>query len=254
MAPLVGTVRSNGRIQFLATENAWVFKNIRRSDTPIHRIKVVPSQQKIEIKDPEPGSDADFHWLEHLKDTIATADAVFLSHKDGALRFGSSMHMLNSSRRYYTIGTVQEAEKFAEDRWTRIRYFYAHRLDDFRFSVNKMLTQKKKAEITGHDVELNVRSETIPLDPETPLLLFDATGTLATTEIVEWRGTVPVGTIGRFDIDNRSIRLNMNRIVQPFTFLEEYREEFSNYSYQFTPAKINKKFARFVARKLKAHS
>ena len=254
MAPLVGTVRSNGRIQFLATENAWVFKNIRRSDAPIHRIKVVPSQQKIEIKDPEPGSDVDFHWLEKLKDVIATADAVFLSHKDGALRFGSSMHMINSVRRYYTIGTVQEAEKFAEDRWTRIRYFYAHRLDDFRFSVNKMLTQKKKAEITGHDVELNVRSETIPLDPETPLLLFDATGTLATTEIVEWRGTVPVGTIGRFDIDNRSIRLNMNRIVQPFTFLEEYREEFSNYSYQFTPAKINKKFARFVARKLKALS
>lgn len=252
MAPLVGTVRSNGRIQFLATENAWVFKNIRRSDVPIHRIKVVPSQQKIEIKDPEPGSDVDFHWLESLKNTIATADAVFLSHKDGALRFGSSMHMINSVRRYYTIGTVQEAEKFAQDRWTRIRYFYAHRLDDFRFNVNTMLTHKKKTEVTGDDVELNVRSETIPLDPETPLLLFDATGTLATNEIVEWRGKVPVGTTGRFDIDNRCIRLTMNKIVQPFTFLEEYREEFSNYSYQFEPAKINKKFARFISRKLKS--
>lgn len=215
------------------------------------RIKVVPSQQPIEIKPPEAGLDVDFQWLDQLKNTIATADAVFLSHKDGALRFGSSMHMLDSSRRFYTIGTLQEAQKFAEDRWTRIRYFYANRLDDFRFGVNTMLTHKKTAEITGKDVEINARAETLVFNPDSPLLVFDATGSSATTEIVEWRGKVPVGSVGRFNIDNRCVRIGMSKIDQPFTFLEEFREEFKNYSYQFEPAKILKKFERHVAKKLK---
>lgn len=251
MPPLVGTVRPNGRIQFLKEHNPKVFASINKSKTPVHRIKLIPSQTEFEIKDPEPNSESDFPWLPSLKLKLQTADSIFLSHKDGALRFGSAVHNLDKSRKYFTIGTVQEAQKFAKERWDNLRYFYANKHDDFRFSITTMITYKAGQGEGVDRIELPVRLDDIE-GVENPLTIFDATGSNATMEIVDWRNSVDIGSNGRFSPENKKVAIVISKINQPFTFLEEYRDEFSNYSYTFACKKINQKLDKLMAKTLKS--
>lgn len=245
MPPLVGTVRPNGRIQFLKEHNPGVFASINKSKTPVHRIKVLPSQTEFEIQDPEPNSESDFAWLPGLKRKLLTADSIFLSHKDGALRFGSAVHNLDKSRKFFTIGTVQEAQKFARERWANLRYFYANKLDDFRFATTTMMTYKEGHGDGVERIELPVRLDSIEgfNDPQT---IFDATGSNATMEIVDWRNSVNVGELGRFSPENKKVTIVITKISQPFTFLEEFRDEFSNYAYTFACEKINQRLEKLI--------
>ncbi len=248
MPSLVGTVRPNGRIQFLKKHNDWVFANIAKSKKPIHRIKLLPTQQAIEIETPESGADNDFSWLTDLNLKIQTADAIFLSHKDGALRFGSAVHHLDNSRKFFTIGTVQEAQKFAKERWNNLRYFFANKHDDFRFAMTTMMTFKKGQVVDGGKIELPIRVEAIEGEDD-PTTFFDATGANATMEIVDWRNSVNVGSLGRFAIDNKKVAIVVSKINRPFTFLEEYRDEFANFAYTFACKKINQRLDKLIAKK-----
>lgn len=248
MPSLVGTVRPNGRIQFLEKHNSWVFANIAKSKNPVQRIKLVPSQQTIEIETPEAGADNDFPWLPELNNKIQSADAIFLSHKDGALRFGSAVHQINESQKFYTIGTAQEAQKFAKDRWSNLRYFFANKHDDFRFAMTTMMTYKKGQSVDGGKIELPIRIESIEGEPD-PVTFFDATGSNATMEIVDWRNSVDIGALGRFAIENKKVSIGVSKIDCPFTFLEEYRDEFRNYAYTFPCKKINGRLEKLIAQK-----
>lgn len=252
MPPLVGTVRPNGRIQFLKEHNPRVFESIQKSTSPIHRIKVIPTQTPIEIKTPEPGADNDFPWLDNLKIKLQTSDAIFLSHKDGALRFGSAVHTLDKSRKFFTIGTAQEAQKFAKDRWANVRYFYANKYDDFRFYITTLMTFKEGQGKGVDKIELPVRIDNVE-GVEDPVTIFDATGANATMEIVDWRNSVNVGALGRFSPENKKVTIVMSKINQPFTFLEEYRDEFSNFSYTFACDKINQKLDKLIDKTLKSN-
>lgn len=251
MTSLVGTVRPTGKIQFLEKDNAAVFKQIRASKSEVHRIKLDPNLQTIEIRKPEEGADNDFPWLEEFTSRLSTADAVYLSHKDGALRFGSAVHVLEKTRKYYTIGTVQEASKFADERWCNVRYFFANKFDDFRFYMTTMMTYKKGKVVEGGRIELPVRIDTVE-DIDEPVAVFDATGSNATMEIVDWRNSVNVGTVGRFAVDSKKVRIMISKITRPFTFLEEFREEFDNYAYTFACDKANQRLEKLIAKKQKA--
>jgi hypothetical protein len=251
MAALVGTVRPNGRIQFLKKQNEWVFANIAKSSKPIERIKLNPLQQPIEIQQPEADSDTDFPWLDDFRAKLKTAEAIFLSHKNGALRFGSAIHTLDDNRKFYTIGTAQEAQKFSNERWSNIRYFFANKCDDFRFFMTSLMTFKKGKVVEGGRIELPVRVETIE-GIDRPVTLFDATGSNATMEIVDWRGTVSLGSVGRFAIEDKKVQLMVTRIDEPFTFMEEYREEFKNFAYTFHCDKTKLRFDKLIAKKLKS--
>ncbi len=246
---LIGTVRPNGRIQFSEKENPWVFNTIAASKNPIERIKVVPTLQPIEIKSNK-GDEETFPWIGEFKDLIQTADAVFLSHKDGVLRFGSAMHSLDSSRKCFMIGTMQEAQKFATERWNNLRYFFAHKHDEFRFHLTTMMTYKS-GKVLGDapNIEFPIRFDTLE-DGDDILPLFEATGSNSPVEIVDWRKTVESGAVGRFAVDGRRIVMSVSRLSRPFVFMEEFREEFKNHSYTFDREKFKPRLKKLVAKRL----
>lgn len=250
MAALVGTLRPNGRIQFCKEDNPTIFGQIAKSKRPVNRIKVVPKQQTIEIRQPEKDSETDFVWLDEFRTKLLTADAVFLSHKDGALRFGSAIHQADKHSKFFTIGTADEATKFAEERWSSVRYFFAQKHDEFRFAMTRMMTHKKGQELDGK-IELPIRLDDFGGEQEDPLTIFDATGASATVEIVDWRNSVGPGAVGRFAVDGKRVKILVTKTSCPFTFLEEYREEYGNFGYTFSCDKMKQRLQKLLAAKQK---
>jgi len=80
---------------------------------------------------------------------------------------------------------------------------------------------------------------------------FGASGYSATNEIVEWRGTVREGEIGKFAPENSFMEVDLKQVRRPFTFLHEDRVEFGNHSYTFGGEKMEKLLRRIVAAGMK---
>ena len=84
-----------------------------------------------------------------------------------------------------------------------------------------------------------------------PKMTFDSSGSKATPDIIEWRGTVPEGETGRYAPDSSHIKLNFAQVNRPFTFLHEDRTEFHNHSYTFAGSKMEGLLSRLVRSRLR---
>jgi hypothetical protein len=64
--------------------------------------------------------------------------------------------------------------------------------------------------------------------------------------VIDWRGSVKEGEIGRFHPEGSHIEMNVRLVNQPFTLLHENRVEFNNHSFTFSGDKMKKQFERVL--------
>ena len=114
-----------------------------------------------------------------------------------------------------------------------------------------MISHKKDNTESTNRIELPARLDFTCPSSE-PNVTFNATGSDAAVEIVEWRGKVKEGETGRYTPENSYIIFSVNQVHRPFTFLHEDRKEFHNHSYTFTQSKTKDLLNRIVKRKLAA--
>ena len=127
----------------------------------------------------------------------------------------------------------------------------------FQFDIRTLITIKA-SEPKRHD-RIEVHARVLPEETETPIethrasqVMFDATGSGAHPRIVEWRSSVPEEEVGRFAPDEAQICLTFAPFKQLFTFIEEYREQFDNYSYIFDREQIQSRIDR-ILKQVKSH-
>jgi len=254
MLKLIGYAFQSGRIDFMREENPWAFQRIDAGmkQSQKERIRLDPTQAPIELRSAPVNGDDVPDWMEEMEQTLRSADSIYLQFKSGVLRFRRASHEAGSNRQFVTLGNQDEFDLFAQEHWKRIRYLYAvRRPGAYCFDVNTMITHKTDFNEKTRRIEMLAR---IDLNhPEgIPQVTFDSTGHLASAEIVEWRGTVPEGEVGRYAPEDSHIEFTISQVHRPFTFLWEDRKEFRNFSYTFSGEKMRNQFQRLVKRKLKA--
>ena len=84
-----------------------------------------------------------------------------------------------------------------------------------------------------------------------PRLIVDATGSTASVELIEWRGTVKEGETGRYTVDGSRIAFSVRDVNRPFTLLHENRVEFNSDSYNFGAEKVGPLLNRIMDKRLK---
>ena len=130
-------------------------------------------------------------------------------------------------------------DEFANQFWGRIRYFYAHRFDGFRFNIGTLISSKQQTAPQGDVIEIQARVVGAE-DTAIPTITFDATGSTADVDLVEWRGSVKEGATGRFKHDERDVQVLIPQTRQPLIFLHEKRPEFKTHAYMFNGEKLDK--------------
>ncbi len=247
---LIGYAFQSGRVDFLREENPWAFSRIDEGmqQSQKDRILVDPSQAPVELKSAAVNDSVPI-WMEETEKLLQTADTIYLQFKNGVLRFRKSIHEAGPDQQFVTLGNQEETDHFAEDHWKKIRYLYAlRRPGAFCFDVTTAITHKTNAPTETNRLEMPARLDLT--DPSgIPMVSFDATGHSATVDIVEWRGTVKEGEIGRYAPENSHLEFTVQHVHQPFTFLVENRKEFHNYSYTFSCEKMRKKLERLIKKK-----
>jgi len=183
---------------------------------------------------------------------MLTAERIILQYKEpGILRFRLATHDAKENRQFVTIGHQDEATLYASEHWQNIRYLFAHRRDIIHFDVTTMITHKpgQGSEDKGTSrVELTTKMDFV--DDEFRIM-FEGSGYNASNQIVEWRGTVGEGEIGRFAPENSFLSLGLGLVRRPFTFLHEDRKEFNNHSYTFQGDKMAGLLKRVIRQKMK---
>ena len=86
---------------------------------------------------------------------------------------------------------------------------------------------------------------------EVPKMTFDTSGSKASPDLIDWRGTVIEGDTGRYCPENSYIKLMFNLVNRPFTFLHEDRKEFSNHSYTFGGSKTDGLLSRTIRNRMR---
>jgi hypothetical protein len=248
---LIGYAFKNGRIDFLREENPWAFTRIDQGmkQSQRDRILVDPSQAPVELRSAAV-NEVIPPWMEEAETLLKTADSIYLQFKNDVLRFRKAIHDAGKNQEFITLGNQEETDHFAQEHWSRVRYLYAYRRPNaFCFDVTTMITHKTNSKTDTQRLEMPARMDLT--DPSgIPKITFDATGHAATVEIVEWRGTVKEGEVGRYAPENRHLEFTVHHVCQPFTFLVEDRREFRNHSYTFSCEKMRKKLERVVKKKL----
>ena len=250
---LIGYAFETGRVDFSRVDNPWAFQRI---DTDMKssqkdRVVVDPSQAPIELRSADV-NESEPTWMSDVETLMLTAERIILQYKEpGILRFRQATHDAKQNRTFITIGHQDEATWYATENWQNIRYLFAHRRDIVHFDVTTMITHKpdQGADAAGTKrVELVTRMD---MDEEQYLITFDGSGYNASNQIVEWRGTIREGEIGRFAPDNSYVSLAVGSVRRPFTFLHEDRKEFRNHSYTFSGDKMEGLLRRVIRQKLK---
>ena len=77
---------------------------------------------------------------------------------------------------------------------------------------------------------------------------FDATGSAAHVNIVEWRGSVAEGDCGRFKLDDTRVVISLPHTRVPLMFLYERRRDFRNHAYHFSGDQLEKELKRAFKR------
>lgn len=250
---LIGYAFETGRVDFSREDNPWAFRRIDSDMKASQKDRVVvdPSQAPIELRSAEVNESVP-DWMEDVEKLMLTAERIILQFKEpGILRFRRATHDAKQNRTFITIGHQDEATLYASENWQNIRYLFAQRRDILHFDVTTMITHKpgQGAEDKGTSrVELATRMDMV--DDEWRVT-FDGSGYNATNQIVEWRGSIREGEIGRFAPDNSFVSLALSQVRRPFTFLHEDRKEFRNHSYTFGGDKMDGLLRRVLRQKIK---
>ena len=252
MATLKGIAYRSGNIEFGREENEWAFARIdsEMKSGQEDRIRLNPALAPVELRTYSDSDEHQLPWLEHFQRTIQSADSIYLQKHEGYLRFRKAIHPAGKDRRFITLSGQEEVDAFAREFWQKIRYFFATRRDIVHCNISRLVTWKPSDTRDTRPLELNARLEVI--EGQEPFVTFDASGSNTVVEIVEWRSTVKEGERGRFFPDEHHVELMVNQVQQPFTFLEEVREEFGNFCYSFADEKLRKSFDLLVRKKLQS--
>ncbi len=233
MESLVGTVYSSGVIEFLRENNLWAFRAIKAGmKTASGRVVLDPKKAPIELELTEKLDASEIPWLERLRLLLGTADRVYLRPGDQALRFLQSTHELPKGQKVITLGDQSAVDDYANENWHNLRYFYAKRCDGFRFDIKKIFSHRDQSARKSRNIEIETRLARTEEETITHIM-FDATGSSAHNDIIEWRGTIGEGDTGRFMPEDSQILLNITQVRQPLTFWYEYRDEFKSHAYEF---------------------
>jgi len=251
---LIGKAFLNkGRIDFCREENPWAFTRIDSGmrDSQKDRIHVDPQQAPIELVSAAANQKETPPWLAEMQVILKSANSIYLQYKSGVLRFRRAIHQAGSEREFVTLGNQEEFDLYAKEHWTAIRYLYAlRRPGAFCFDINTMITYRNEQlpEI-GRKIEIPARLDFNALDRE-PNITFDSSGQNASSEIVEWRGTVKEGEVGRYAPENAQIQLTVGQVNLPFSFLHENRREFKNHSYSFNGGNVREQFRKLLKKRI----
>lgn len=250
---LIGHAFKTGRIDFTRELNPWAFQRIDAGmkKSQRDRILVDPKQAKIELHSAPVNEGGAPEWMGEMERFLQCSDSVYLQFKSEVLRFRRANLDAGKNRTFVAIGSAAEFESFTADNWKRIRYFYAQRrVAAFCFDVTTLITHRHDAEPTPNRMELDLRMDLQHFSGK-PQLVFDATGSAAPLEIIEWRGTVKEGEIGRFSPKDADIILNVRNVSRPFIFMHEDRAEFKSHSYTFYGEKTEQLLERLLDKKQK---
>ena len=250
---LIGYAFSTGRIDFTREDNPWAFARIDSGmkQSQKDRIRVDPVQAPIELRSAEVNGEEVPEWMENMESVLRSADSIYLQYKSGVLRFRRANHDAKSNRTFITLGNQDEFNLYASENWRKMRYFYATRRPGaFCFDINTLFSHKTDFTDKTRRIELGARLDTLH-ESGHPQLTFDATGSGASVDIIEWRGTVKEGEIGRYAPDKCHLDIEVRNVTRPFTFLHEDRIEFRNHSYTFSGEKMINHLNRVIKNKLK---
>lgn len=245
---LIGYAFESGRIDFPEDDNSWAFQRIKSSmkESQKDQIRLDPSQAPIELRSAVGNGDEAPVWMESMETVLGTANSIYLQLKSGLLRFRRANHEAGSNRTFITLGTQSEFDAFANQHWRNIRYLFAsRRIGAFCFDVTTMFTYKNDFDEETKRIELTARLDSP--DPEgAPQFTLDSSGANASVEVIEWRGTVKEGEIGRYHPEGSHIEMNVRSVNRPFTILHENRVEFNNHSFTFSGDKMKNAFERIL--------
>lgn len=250
MANLVGFVHQSGGIVFARRENPWAF---RRLDTELksgqeNRIKFDPSLAPV-VLEPSPNSNVkEMPWLDEVRMLLQSAGFVYLQRSEDVLRFRQAVHAVSKEQTLITLGSQAEVQHYAGENWHKLSHFYAAKRDGFRFDIEKIVARDKDQSLNFETVEIQARLGTYP-DNTCTSVTFDATGSNAHLDLISWRSTVADGEVGRFSPTNGRITLNPTNFKRPFTFCEEYHEDFKSRWFLFTPTVVKSWIERIKKQK-----
>ncbi len=202
-----------------------------------NRIKFDPSLAPVMLE-PSPNCNVkEMPWLEETRLLLQTAGFVYLQRSDDLLRFRQSVHHLTKDQTLVTLGSQAEVQHYASENWSKLSHFYAARRDGFRFDIEKIVARDKDQSQKFDQIEIQSRLGT---NPGTGLtnVTFDATGSNAHIDLIAWRATVADGQVGRFVPTNGRIALALSNFKRPFTFCEEYHDDFKSRWFMFAPATV----------------
>jgi hypothetical protein len=239
MANLLGFAHQSGTIVFGKRENPWAF---RRMDDEMksgqeNRIKFDPSIAPVVIE-PSPNCKlTDLPWLDQARLLLQSAETVYLQRSDDVLRFRQAVHHVTRDQTLITLGSTAELQHFSAERWVKLSHFYATRRDGFRFDIEKIVARDKDQDQAFERFEVQCR---LVVNPESGVttVTFDATGSNAHLDLISWRSSVADGQVGRFAPTNGRMCLTLGNFKQPFSFCEEYHDDFKSRWYVFGPAVV----------------
>ncbi len=246
MISLKGILYKSGNIDFPRELNPWAFDRMQsmRSDQE-KRIVLNPEIAPLELSRGQGAERAKSGWLEHLQVQLNAATSINLLRRQDALRLRKAIFEINDHSSIITLVSQESIDEFAAQHWHRIAYFYASRHDGFRFDIGTLISMKDGEAARERQMDLVVRVVDVP-ERDLPAVTFDATGSHAHVNIVDWRKAVAEGQSGRFQLDDTQIRLVLPQVRAPITFLYERREEFHNHSYLFSGDKLDKLLGRAI--------
>ena len=248
MRQLEGTIFPTGAIEFLFSKNKWAYEwysAAAKGKAFQPRVVIEPKKVGL-VMEPSPAvAEEGIPWVESVTQLINTADTVLLNVMKNCFRFQRATHEIKPTLELVTLGTHTDITEYAEESWSKIKYFYARRHDDVTFDLKKIYSHREGAEETKA-IELTTRVRN-NADSETGFhVSFLASGSGTPIEFIDWRKEVEHGETGRFAIEGTHLNVKVVHAKRPITFLHERREEFRNHSYEFEGDQIAKQLARIA--------
>jgi hypothetical protein len=233
MNTLKGIVYQSGTIEFQEADNRWAFSAIKAGmKSASGRVVLDPKKAPIELIVSDKANADEMPWLDELSLLLATADRVYLKPVQESLRFQQANHEIKKNQQLITLGGQADVDEYAKLNWSRIKYFYAFRHDNFRFDIKRMMSHRDGHSDKTKRIELITRLLSSTDRNETHIT-FDATGADASIEIINWRSSVNEGDTKRFLDEGMHCEIKVQQVKRPITFFHEYREEFKNHAYEF---------------------